>query len=73
MGNQDSQRSTSALPVYARDCGLALVVMGLVYLLCGETGLVFLVYGYSIAVVIFLFLSSALSQLGRGDDDDFVH
>ena len=72
-GLVEKYESHDSLNVHLKDCALALVVMGLVYLLAGESGLVLLVYVYAVIVVILLLLSTAISHGDFGDDDDFYH
>ena len=71
MNDSGSKWSACSIDVYARDCALALLVMGLVYLAAGEDGLVILVYGYSLGVVLLLLLTVAVGNIDFDDDDYF--
>lgn len=53
----------------ARDCGYAMFAIGLVYVLGGESAIVYFVYGYAVSVVICLLLLVGWSHLDFGDDD----
>jgi hypothetical protein len=70
MTNHESRWSSDPLNVHAKDCGIAIIVLGATYALGGEAAMVLLVYCFSVSVVLLLLLSLGLSGFFNGSDDD---
>lgn len=66
--NERMSRSSSYF-VHVKDCLVASAVMAVVYFATGDTGLVVLVFGFSVGVVVFLLLLEAYSHFDFEDDD----
>lgn len=66
----ENERMSRSVPyfVLVKDCLIASAVMAAVYFATGETGLVVLVFGFSVGVVVLLLLLEAYSHF---EDDNF--